>query len=165
MNKKDNKIKYNIKKAHYALQSEGEDGEISFDTPKPIPGAVSVAFDANGDIQKFYADGIVYYTSAANNGYEGDAEFALIPDSFRQDVLGEKKDAKGVLHEVDDSTASRRRNRMKEGRLSRTSRLRTLRFLRMLLSLWQSMQPKRKDWNFQKMFMNGWISLTLFLFM
>ncbi len=104
MNKKDNKIKYNIKKAHYALQSEGEDGEISFDTPKPIPGAVSVAFDANGDIQKFYADGIVYYTSAANNGYEGDAEFALIPDSFRQDVLGEKKDAKGVLHEVDDST-------------------------------------------------------------
>lgn len=44
----------------------------------------------------------------ANNGYEGDAEFALIPDSFRQDVLGEKKDTKGVLHEVDDSTDTRK---------------------------------------------------------
>lgn len=42
--------------------------------------------------------------SAANNGYEGDAEFALIPDSFRQDVLKEKKDEKGVLHEISDST-------------------------------------------------------------
>lgn len=108
MSKKDNKIKYNIKNAHYALQSEGDDGAITFETPKPIPGAVSVSFDANGDIGKFHADGIAYYTSVANNGYEGDAEFALIPDSFRQDVLGEKKDTKGVLHEVDDSTDTRK---------------------------------------------------------
>ena len=63
-----------------------------------------MSLDANGDISPFYADGIQYYVSAANNGYEGDAEFALIPDSFRQDVLKEKKDEKGVLHEISDST-------------------------------------------------------------
>ena len=106
MANKDNKVKYNIKNAHYALQKESDDGTITFDTPKPIPGSVSVSFDANGDINPFYADGIQYYVSASNNGYEGDAEFALIPDSFRQDVLKEKKDEKSVLHEVSDSTDS-----------------------------------------------------------
>lgn len=94
MANKDNKVKYNIKNAHYALQKESDDGTITFDTPKPIQGSVSVSFDANGDIKPFYADGIQYYVSASNNGYEGDAEFALIPDSFRQDVLKEKKDEK-----------------------------------------------------------------------
>lgn len=106
MANKDNKVKYNIKNAHYALQKESDDGTITFDTPKPILGSVSVSFDANGDINPFYADGIQYYVSASNNGYEGDAEFALIPDSFRQDVLKEKKDEKSVLHEVSDSADS-----------------------------------------------------------
>lgn len=100
---KDNKVKYNIKNAHYAVQKEDEEGTISFETPVPIKGAVSVSFDANGDITPFYADGIQYYVSAANNGYEGDAEFALIPDQFREDILKEQRDEKGVLHEVSDS--------------------------------------------------------------
>ena len=100
---KDNKVKYNIKNAHYAVQNEIEEGKITFGTPVAIPGSVSVSFDANGDITPFYADGIQYFVSAANNGYEGDAEFALIPDQFREDILKEEKDAKGVLHEVSGS--------------------------------------------------------------
>lgn len=100
---KDNKVKYNIKNAHYAVQKEDEEGTISFETPVPIKGAVSVSFDANGDITPFYADGIQYYVSAANNGYEGDAEFALIPDQFREDILKEQRDEKSVLHEVSET--------------------------------------------------------------
>lgn len=100
---KDNKVKYNIKNAHYAVQKEDEEGTISFETPVPIKGAVSVSFDANGDITPFYADGIQYYVSAANNGYEGDAEFALVPDQFREDILKEQRDEKGVLHEVSET--------------------------------------------------------------
>lgn len=100
---RDNKVKFNIKNAHYAKQNEAEDGTITFETPVPVKGAVSVSFDANGDISKFYADGILYYVSAANNGYEGDAEFALIPDEFREDILKEQRDEKDVLHEVSDS--------------------------------------------------------------
>lgn len=100
---KDNKVKYNIKNAHYAVQKEDEEGTISFETPVPIKGAVSVSFDANGDITPFYADGIQYYVSVANNGYEGDAEFALIPDQFREDILKEQRDEKGVLHEVSET--------------------------------------------------------------
>lgn len=100
---KDNKVKYNIKNAHYAKQNEAEDGIITFETPVPIKGSVSVSLDANGDITPFYADGIQYYVSAANNGYEGDAEFALIPDQFREDILKEQRDEKGVLHEVSET--------------------------------------------------------------
>lgn len=106
MANKDNKVKYNIKNAHYAVQNE-ENGKITFGKPVPIKGSVSVSFDANGDINPFYADGVQYFVSAANNGYEGDAEFALIPDSFRTDVLKEVKDTSGVLTEVADVSSQK----------------------------------------------------------
>ncbi|MFR7831201.1 MAG: major tail protein [Blautia wexlerae] len=38
-----------------------------------------------------------------NMGYDGDLELALIPESFRTDVLREKLDAKGVLIENSDA--------------------------------------------------------------
>ena len=96
---KANKVKFNIKNVHYALLNEGADGEVTWETPKKIPGAVSIALDASGEISPFYADGIVYYQSSSNSGYEGDLEMALITDDFRVDVLKEEKDAKGVLIE------------------------------------------------------------------
>lgn len=94
-----NKVKYNLKNAHYAKQITDESGAVTFATPVAIPGSVSISLDAQGDISPFYADGIVYYKSAANNGYEGDLEVALLPESFRTDILGEELDAKKVLIE------------------------------------------------------------------
>lgn len=101
-----NKIKYNLKNTHYAKITTGEDGEITFETPVPIPGSVSIALDAQGDISPFYADGIVYYKSAANNGYEGDLEIALVPEAFRIDILGETLDSKKVLIENSDANGA-----------------------------------------------------------
>ena len=65
--------------------------------------SVSLALDAQGEVTKFYADGIVYYKSASNNGYEGDLEMALVPESFRTKIYGEKLDAKNVLVEKADA--------------------------------------------------------------
>lgn len=94
-----NKIKYNLKNVHYAVQSDAVDGVVTYEKPVAILGSVSISLDAQGDISPFYADGIVYYKSASNNGYEGDLEVALLPESFRTDVLGEELDGKKVLIE------------------------------------------------------------------
>ncbi len=99
MSKKKNKVKFNICSVHYALQEVDEHGSVRFGTPVPMPGAVSLSLDANGEPSNFYADGYAYYTISNNMGYDGDLELALVPESFRRDVLKETMDAKGVLVE------------------------------------------------------------------
>jgi phi13 family phage major tail protein len=103
-----NKVKYNLKNVHAAKLTEtvGTDGTSTFkyDTPKAIPGAVSISLDAEGESSPFYADGIVYFRSSTNNGYSGDLEIALIPEWFRTDILKENLDSKGVLVETSDVT-------------------------------------------------------------
>lgn len=97
--KKNNKVKFNLKNVHYAVLTHGADGTVSYETPVAIPGAVSISLDPNGEPSKFYADGVVYYTVANNQGYEGDLEIAVVPESFLIDVLKQVKDSKGVLVE------------------------------------------------------------------
>lgn len=72
------KVKFNIKNVHIApMTTQGE--EPVWATPIKVPGAVSFSLEPQGDVTPFYADGIVYYQSSANNGYSGDLEMALFP--------------------------------------------------------------------------------------
>ena len=96
---KKNKVKYNLKNAHYAMLSIGENGAVSDGTPTAMPGSVSISLDANGEPENFYADGEAYYVINNNMGYNGDLELAMIPESFRTDALKEELDDKGVLIE------------------------------------------------------------------
>jgi phi13 family phage major tail protein len=93
-----NKIKYGISKCYYSVITYTGDTP-SYAAPVALPGAVSLSADAQGDTNTFYADNIAYFTSTANNGYQGDLELALLPDSFRVDVLGEVLDTKGMYVE------------------------------------------------------------------
>lgn len=92
MPKRPNKVKFGLSNAHYALLSFDENGKITFGTPTPIPGSVNLNLSPQGDTNTFYADNVAYYVSAANGGYQGDLEIALIPESFAQDVLKETLD-------------------------------------------------------------------------
>ena len=94
-----NKIKYGIKNVYYAVATIAADNSATYGNPVALPGAVSLSLDPQGDTTPFYADNIVYYTSVANNGYEGDLELAKVPDSFLTDVLGYAADANSVLYE------------------------------------------------------------------
>ena len=104
-----NKVKYNLKNVHAAKLTETVTGGVtsySYATPQAIPGAVSISLDAEGDSSPFYADGIVYFRSYANNGYSGDLEIALIPEWFRTEILKETLDTNGVLVERSDNAES-----------------------------------------------------------
>ena len=102
-----NKVKYGLKNAHYALLTIGEDGTVTYGKPIPIPGSVSLTMDAQGNTSTFYADNMAYFVTAANDGYSGPFEVALIPDQFRQDVLHETMDeaAQVLVENINNQTS------------------------------------------------------------
>ena len=87
----DNKVQFNLKNVHYAVETESTlEGVTTYTyaTPVAVPGAVTLSLSAQGDTNKFYADGISYYTSVANQGYSGDLEMAKYPSAMLKDVWG-----------------------------------------------------------------------------
>ena len=82
----ENKVQFNLKNVYYAPLTEGT--TPTWTTPVAMPGAVNLSLSANGELTPFYADGIVYYSSVSNNGYEGDLELARVPDSFLTAICG-----------------------------------------------------------------------------
>lgn len=96
-NKSENKVQFNLKNAHYALMNGA-----GYETPVPIPGSVNLNLTPEGDSTTFYADGVAYYCTTANNGYSGDLEIAIIPLQMLKDVWGFTQDTNKVL--IEDAT-------------------------------------------------------------
>lgn len=84
------KVQFNLKNVHYAPMT-ATGATPTWDTPVKVPGAVSLTLDQQGELTKFYADGITYWQSSSNNGYEGDLEIALFPDQMLIDIWGYTK--------------------------------------------------------------------------
>ena len=89
----ENKVKFGLEKVHYAPHTHTE-GVLGFSKPIPIPGAVSLSLEAQGDSLEFYADNVAYYVSTSNDGYDGNLEVARVPDDFRKNILMEQEDVK-----------------------------------------------------------------------
>lgn len=92
-----NKVKFGLSNVYYAPMDETLE---TYSTPVAMPGAVSLSFDSEGDTNKFRADNVDYYVSISNNGYSGELELALIPDSFLTTIMGEVVDTDGIQYEL-----------------------------------------------------------------
>lgn len=93
------KVKFGIKNVHFFPITSYVSTRPVYGTVIDVPGAVSLSLGAQGDINKFYADNIVYYQSSANNGYEGDLTVAMIPDDVYEQIFNFTKDTNDVITE------------------------------------------------------------------
>lgn len=102
-----NKVKYGLKNVYYAPITLTNNVPI-YGTPVHIPGAVNLTLSPVGEKVKFAADDMEdYFAENVNNGYDGSLEMALIPDSFRTDILGDIVDDNGAIIENANATVKR----------------------------------------------------------
>jgi len=102
-----NKVKYGLKNVYYAPITL-TNNIPSYGTPVHIPGAVNLTLSPVGEKVKFAADDMEdYFAENVNNGYDGTLEMALIPDSFRTDILGDTIDKNGAIIENANAAVKR----------------------------------------------------------
>lgn len=102
-----NKVKYGLKNVYYSIITLANNIP-SYGTPVHIPGAVNLTLSPVGEKVKFAADDMEdYFAENVNNGYDGTLEMALIPDSFRTDVLGDILDDNDAIIENANATVKR----------------------------------------------------------
>lgn len=102
-----NKVKYGLKNVYYSIITLANNVP-SYGTPVHIPGAVNLTLSPVGEKVKFAADDMEdYFAENVNNGYDGTLEMALIPDSFRTDILGDTIDGNGAIIENANATVKR----------------------------------------------------------
>lgn len=94
-----NKVRFGLKKAHVAFET----APGTYETPTPIPGAVSLSKEPQGDTTEFYADDVLYYLGIGNQGYNVELELALVPSEILAEMLGWEVDSNGVLVEIADA--------------------------------------------------------------
>lgn len=97
-----NKVTFGLDKVHIAFVDESNPSQPAWKTPQTIPGAVRWTPSTVGESSTFYADNGAYFVITSNNGYTGELEQALIPDSILAEMLGWQIDTNGMLVEISD---------------------------------------------------------------
>ena len=103
-----NKVKFGLKNCVWWPVTETTDSSTgavttTYGTKHTLPGAVSLAQDAQGDRTVFRADDSDFYVTSANGGYSGTLNVAQIPDDLEQYCFDIKRDINGVAVEDDKS--------------------------------------------------------------
>ena len=104
MSDKNNKIKFGLKNVHRA-KIINTDGTITYGTPTPIKGAVTLSVSPEVTRTPIPADDNPEYSvMIEDNGYAGDIEFQHLSDEDRVEIFGNTLNADGVLVENKDDT-------------------------------------------------------------
>lgn len=99
------KVRFNIHDLKYmTISAYTPSGATTSGTWVAVPGAVSIDLSPVGEQTNFYADGYSYYTTIANDGYDGDLVMAKIPDGMYKDVWGATVSATSKLLTEDSDT-------------------------------------------------------------
>lgn len=96
----ENKVKFGLEKVAVAVATiDVTNNTATYATPIMVPGARSLSLAPQGDLTKWYADNIAYYTINDNKGYEGDLEVARFPDAVMAAIWGIATAANGITYE------------------------------------------------------------------
>ena len=101
------KVLYGFKNVYYSKITESG-GSITYATPVAFAtdggGGVSIALAPRGETFEKYADDVLWFADAVNQGYEGDLVLTNVSDSFKKDILGWEEDDNGALLEKSNVT-------------------------------------------------------------
>ena len=101
------KVLFGLKNVYYAVATESG-GSVTYGSPTAFAtegaGAVSIALSPKGESYEKYADDVLWFASAVNQGYEGDLVMTNISPSFAKDMMGYIEDSNGALIEKSDVT-------------------------------------------------------------
>lgn len=96
----ENKVKFGLEKVAVAVATiDDTNHSATYATPIMNPGARSLSLDPQGDLTKWYADNIVYYTANDANGYQGDLEVARFIDAVKAAIWKIATAANGIQYE------------------------------------------------------------------
>ncbi|WP_342255482.1 major tail protein [Spiroplasma endosymbiont of Poecilobothrus nobilitatus] len=95
---KDNLIEFGLSNVHYAI-IKTIDNKISYETPKAIKGATSLALNIAENTTTIYADNIPYYIAHSNQGYTGTLTIIKPSDTFLEEIFGLIKDKNNIRFE------------------------------------------------------------------
>lgn len=101
-----NKVKFGLSRLKRAKLTRNDDGTVEFDTLTDMPGAVSMTVTPEGEEgSPFYADnGIYYQGDDVNGGYSLEFTVAMLRESDRRDIYGEKLDEDtGIQYEYTEA--------------------------------------------------------------
>lgn len=102
----ENKVLFGLKNVYYAVATQ-TGNSVSYASPVAFnsegAGAVSIALSQRGETFEKYADDVLWFADAVNQGYEGDLVMTKISDSFAKDVMGYIEDSNGALIEKADT--------------------------------------------------------------
>lgn len=95
-----NKVTFGLSNVHvWPITATSDKGAPTYGTVIAVIGSTALTLDAEGDVNKFYADNITFWQKSQNNGYSGKLTIANVPDDFREQILKEIKDKNGAYFE------------------------------------------------------------------